>query len=82
MATPRGQPGGFRTQYNLSFDQRVARDFDFSRFKLSVMVDVFNLFNRNNNLREHDISGPLFPPRTPVEILNPRVFRFGLRLSL
>jgi hypothetical protein len=82
MATPRGQPGGFRTQYNLSFDQRVARDFAFSRFRLSVMVDVFNLLNRNNNLREHDISGPLFPPRTAVETLNPRVLRLGLRLSL
>jgi len=82
MATPRGEPGGFRTQFDLSFDQRVGRDFAVGRFRLSAVVDVFNLLNSNRNLFEYDISGPLFPPRTPVEIQNPRVLRFGLRLNL
>jgi hypothetical protein len=81
MATPRGEPGGFRTQYYLSFDQRIARDFSVGRFKLTVMADAFNLLNSNRNLQEYDISGPLFPPRTPVEIQNPRVIRLGLRLT-
>jgi hypothetical protein len=82
MATPRGEPGGFRTQFDLSFDQRVGRDFVLGKVRLSAMVDVFNLLNSNRNLLEYDISGPLFPPRTPVEIQNPRVLRFGLRLNL
>lgn len=82
MATPRGEPGGFRTQFDLSFDQRVGRDFAAGRLRLSAVVDVFNLLNSNRNLLEYDISGPLFPPRTPVGIQNPRVLRFGLRLNL
>lgn len=82
MATPRGEPGGFRTQLDLSFDQRLARDFTVGRVRLSAMIDAFNLLNSNRSLREYDISGPLFPPRTPVEIQNPRVIRFGLRLYL
>jgi len=81
MAMPRGEPGGFRTQYYLSFDQRIARDFSLGRFKLTVMADVFNLLNSNRNLLEYDISGPLFPLRTPAEIQNPRVIRLGLRLT-
>jgi hypothetical protein len=81
MATPRGEPGGFRTQYYLSFDQRIAREFSVGRFKLMVMADAFNLLNSNRNLREYDISGSLFPPRTPMEIQNPRVIRLGLRLA-
>jgi hypothetical protein len=82
MATPRGQPGGFRTQFDLSFDQRVGRDFAVGRLRLSAVVDVFNLLNSNRNLLENDISGPLFPSRAPVEIQNPRVLRFGFRLNL
>ena len=82
MATPRGQPGGFRTQFDLSFDQRLARDFSAGRYRISLMIDVFNLINRSNSLREFDISGPLFPLRKPTEIQNPRVVRLGLRLNL
>ncbi len=81
MATPRGEPGGFRTQYYLSFDQRLAREFALGRFRLTVMADAFNLLNGNGNLQEYAISGPLFPPRTPVQVQNPRVIRLGLRLS-
>jgi hypothetical protein len=82
MATPRGEPGGFRTQFDLSFDQRLARDFSVGRYRISLMIDVFNLLNRISCLREFDISGPLFPLRRPTEIQNPRVVRLGLRLYL
>ncbi len=82
MATPRGEPGGFRTQFYLIFDQRLARDFTIERFRLSAMLDVFNLLNSNRNLSEYDITGPLFPPRTPVGFQNPRVLRLGLRIIL
>jgi hypothetical protein len=82
MATPRGEPGGFRTQFDLSFDQRLARDFTAGRYRISFMIDTFNLLNRNNSLREFDGSGPMFPLRSPTELQNPRVVRFGLRLNL
>jgi len=81
MATPRGEPGGFRTQYNLNFDQRVSREFELASVRMSVMLDVFNLLNLNQSLREFDISGPLFPQRRPTDIQNPRAFRLGLKLS-
>jgi hypothetical protein len=81
MATPRGQPGGVRTQYVLTFDQRVSRDFDFGSVTVSIMIDIFNLLNLNKSLREFDISGPIFPQRRPTDIENPRAFRFGLRIS-
>ncbi len=82
MATPRGQPGGFRTQYNLTFDQRIAREFEIGWARLSVMVDIFNLLDLRKHLREYDISGPLFPLRLPTDVQNPRVVRFGVRLEL
>ena len=81
MATPRGEPGGFRTQYNLTFDQRISREFDIGSAQLSLMLDVFNLLNLNKSLSEFDISGPLFPQRQPLDVENPRAFRLGLRLS-
>ncbi len=81
MATPRGEPGGFRTQFNLTFDQRIARDFRLGRYRLSCVVDIFNLPNLNRSLREYDLTGPLFPLRIPLEVQNPRVFRIGIRLN-
>jgi hypothetical protein len=82
MATPRGEPGGVRTQYNLTFDQRFSKDFRVGRQKLVFMVDIFNLLNQKRNLQEYDFSGPLFSSRTPTAVQNPRVIRFGLRWSL
>jgi len=81
MATPRGQSGGLRTQYHLTFDQRIGRGFHCGSMRCSVVVDFFNLLNKSSRLREHDISGPLFPLRLPTEILNPRAIRFGFRLD-
>jgi hypothetical protein len=82
MATPRGQPGGFRTQFNLTFDQRIGHDFTLGRLKLSALIDIFNLLNLNKNLREADLTGPLFPSRAPLQFQNPRVMRFGLKVNL
>ena len=82
MATPRGEPGGVRTQFDLSFDQRLAHDFTVGRLRLSAMIDAFNLLNSNRSLAEYEVTGPGFPPRTPVEFQNPRVIRVGLRLNL
>lgn len=81
MATPRGQPGGLRTQFSLTFDQRISREVEFGRVKLALLIDIFNLLNLNRNLREFDISGPWFPARRPLEVQNPRAIRLGVRWS-
>ena len=45
-------PGTKRNQYRLpaqvSFDPRIARDFPAGRFKLQLIWEAFNLFNRDN----------------------------------
>jgi hypothetical protein len=76
------KPRNYRTQFNLTFDQRISRDFQIGRYRLSFLVDAFNLLNVNKNLMEQSLSGPLFPLRVPLAVENPRVIRFGLRLSL
>ncbi len=81
MATPRGEPGGFRTQYNLNFDQRIVRDFEFRKLRIKASLDIFNLLNSNKNLRESDITGPSFVVRQPLDVQNPRVFRIGLQIA-
>ncbi len=81
MATPRGEPGGFRTQFNMNFDQRVSREFQFRSMRMSVILDIFNVLNLNKSLREFDITGALFAARTPVDVENPRVFRLGGRFT-
>jgi hypothetical protein len=81
MATPRGEPGGFRTQFNMNFDQRASRDFQLRSMRMSLMLDTFNLLNLNRSLTEYDITGPLFAQRKPVVVENPRVFRVGARLT-
>ena len=81
MATPRGEPGGFRTQYNLTFDQRLSRDFDVGSRRLTVMLDIFNVLNLNRSLREFDLTGPLFAQRKPLDVENPRAFRLGAKLT-
>jgi hypothetical protein len=81
MATPRGEPGGFRTQYNLTFDQRLSRDFDLGSRRLTVILDIFNVLNLNKSLREFDVTGPLFAQRKPLDVENPRGFRLGAKLT-
>jgi hypothetical protein len=81
MATPRGEPGGFRTQFNMIFDQRLSRDFELGPRRLTVMLDVFNVLNLNKNLREFDITGPLFAQRKPLDVENPRAFRLGAKFA-
>jgi len=77
-ATPRGDFGAFRTQFNSTLDLRVSRGFDIKRSKLSVGVDVFNTLNFNRSTLESDLTSPNFAKRIPLAIQAPRTFRFGL----
>ncbi|HFB98362.1 MAG TPA: hypothetical protein ENJ62_04405 [Bryobacterales bacterium] len=78
MATPRGSPeGGHRTEFNLSLDLRVAREFETGPGKLRLTADVFNLPNLGLHLRERDLTGPDFNRRLPLAIQPPRFLRLG-----
>ncbi|HZE73001.1 MAG TPA: carboxypeptidase regulatory-like domain-containing protein [Pyrinomonadaceae bacterium] len=77
-ATPRGDFGAFRTQFNSTLDLRVARTFDIKRSKLSVALDVFNILNFNKNTLESDLTSPNFAKRIPLAIQAPRILRLGL----
>jgi len=76
-ATPRAHPGGFQTQFNLTLDVRVAREFAFRRGTLAGYLDFFNLLNLNMNTLEADLTGPTFESRVPLAIQAPRVARLG-----
>jgi len=77
-ATPRAHPGGFQTQFNLTVDVRVAREFVVGRGTLSGYLDVFNIQNLNKNTLESDLTGPAFESRAPLAIQAPRAARLGL----
>ena len=61
--TPRAQPGGFRTEFNMTLDVRVGRQFALQRGNLSAYLDFFNLLNLNQNTVEASLTGPLFEMR-------------------
>ncbi len=77
-ATPRGDFGAFRTEFNSTLDLRVTRAFDTNRSKVSLALDVFNLLNLNKNTLESDLTSPDFAKRIPLAIQAPRTLRFGL----
>jgi hypothetical protein len=77
-ATPRGDFGAFRTEFNSTLDLNVARTFGTQRSKVSLTLDVFNLLNLNNNTLESDLTSPNFAKRIPLAIQAPRTFRLGV----
>ncbi len=77
-ATPRAHPGGFQTQFNMTVDVRVAREFALRRGTLSGYLDVFNIQNLNKNTLEADLTGPTFESRVPLAIQAPRAARLGI----
>ncbi len=77
-ATPRAHPGGFQTQFNMTVDARVAREFALRRGTLSGYLDVFNIQNLNKNTLEADLTGLTFESRVPLAIQAPRSARLGI----
>jgi len=63
-----------------SFDGRVSKNFTYRRMNVNVDLDVFNLFNAGTVLgREYDLASTSF--NQVLEIMNPRIVRFGLRVG-
>src|SRR5215813_8271979 len=77
-ATPRGDFGAFRTEFNSTLDLRVEHTSTVRHGKISLMFDVFNLLNLNKSTQQADLTSPTFSKRIPLAIQPPRTFRLGL----
>jgi hypothetical protein len=72
--------GGNRLPKVQAFDGRVSKNFTFRRMNLNVDMDVFNLFNTGTILgRDYDLGSTSF--NQVLEIVNPRIVRFGVRVG-
>jgi hypothetical protein len=75
QAHPRGVA---RYEYNRTVDIRLEKPLNFNQTRMRIILDVFNLINRNLATEENEWTGPEFPLRFATEIQSPRVFRLGL----
>lgn len=78
QAHPRGVA---RYEYNRTLDIRLERPLNFGQTRMRIILDAFNLLNRNLATEENEWTGPEFPLRFATEIQSPRVFRLGLVLE-
>jgi hypothetical protein len=63
-----------------SFDARVSKHISFSRMNINLDMDLFNLFNSSTVLgRDYDLASTSF--NEVLEIMNPRIIRFGVRVG-
>jgi hypothetical protein len=65
------------------FDLRAEKGFTFGNRELTVSADIFNLFNSSTVLgRQYDITATGNTGfNQPLEIMNPRLLRFGVRFA-
>ena len=70
--------GVARYEYNMTVDVRLEKIIRLKIGRLRILVDAFNIFNRNLATEENEWTGPEFPRRYATEIQSPRVFRVGL----
>lgn len=74
------EPDEFRNDDIHVIDARIEKEFTFSDFGLTLGVDVFNAMNENFVLqRRHQLN--IRQTNHVTEILSPRIFRIGARLS-
>ena len=67
----------FRVKPYSDVDIRAEKQIPFGRHTASVLIEVFNLFNRDNVLNVNAVSGPSFG--TPIAYLGGREVQIGLR---
>jgi len=75
LAHPRGVA---RYEYNMTVDVRLEKIIRLKIGRLRILVDAFNIFNRNLATEENEWTGPEFPRRYATAVQSPRVFRIGL----
>jgi hypothetical protein len=82
----------FRNPNVNDLDLRLAKDFRFSRLGLTLSVDAFNVLNSNTILQRNvqrlgsasattGVFTPVGGSNNVTEVLSPRVFRVGARVS-
>ena len=85
----------FRNDDIHTIDARIEKEFSFSDFGLTVGVDVFNLLNEGYVLQRQSrlnfapnaasadgkLPAGVNGPNYATEVLSPRIFRLGVRLS-
>jgi hypothetical protein len=81
-----GKADSNRLDNIIDFDARIEKEFTFQDFGLTLGIDCFNVFNEAYVLQREGAfshaSAPTPSNATFVnEVLSPRVFRFGARLS-
>jgi hypothetical protein len=69
----------FRNPDIFVFDARIAKDFTFQAFSLTLGVDGFNLLDRHTVLQVQTNAAATSAQQV-FEVLSPRVFRFGATL--
>ncbi len=67
----------FRVKAYSDVDLRVEKKFPFGPHSASVLVEAFNIFNRDNVANVNAVAGPTFG--TPVAYLPGREVQFGIR---
>jgi hypothetical protein len=75
QAHPRGVA---RYEYNMTVDVRLEKIILLKIGRLRILIDAFNILNRNLATEENEWTGPEFPRRYATEVQSPRVFRIGL----
>jgi outer membrane receptor protein involved in Fe transport len=74
LSVPRNN---FRVKAYADVDLRAEKRFPIGRHAVSVLVEAFNIFNRDNVANVNAVSGPTFG--TPVAYLPGREVQFGVR---
>jgi hypothetical protein len=75
-ALPRGLT---RFTYAFTLDTRLEKQIPVAGHRATLVLDVFNLLNTNNEVEEDEITGPAFRAATAVQ--PPRSVRIGFRLT-
>lgn len=75
QANPRGLS---RYEYNRTIDIRIEKMFNIGKTNLRLILDGFNLTNRNLATEENAWTSDIYPLRYATEIQSPRVFRLGI----
>ena len=75
-ALPRGLT---RFTYMFTLDSRLERQLRIGGRDTSLIFEVFNMLNTNNEVEENEVSGPAF--RAPTAVQPPRSLRLGFRFT-
>jgi hypothetical protein len=75
-ALPRGLT---RFTYTFTLDTRLEKTLQAGGGRASVVLEVYNLLNTNNEVEEYEVTGPAF--RAPTAVQPPRSVRLGVRFT-